>query len=72
MEENKLVPKKLGFFQRIRKAFYLRGMNAKKANKYYSLPSSLYLTISSRIVKYYRKLCGKFVMFAQIPSIFDH
>lgn len=41
MEENKLVPKKLGFFQRIRKAFYLRGMNAKKANKYYSLPDYL-------------------------------
>lgn len=41
MEENKLVPKKLSFFQRIRKAFYLRGMNAKKANKYYSLPDYL-------------------------------
>ena len=38
MEEKGLVKKKLGFFQKIRKAFYLNGMNARKASKYNSLP----------------------------------
>lgn len=41
MEENGLVKKELGFFQRIRKSFYLRGMDSKKAGKYYSLPDYL-------------------------------
>ena len=41
MEENGLVKKELNFFQRIRKSFYLRGMNAKKAKKYDSLPDYL-------------------------------
>lgn len=41
MEENSLLKKELNFFQRIRKSLYLRGMNAKKANRYYSLPDYL-------------------------------
>lgn len=41
MEENALTPKKLNFFQKIRKAFYLRGMNPQKARKYIGLPDYL-------------------------------
>ncbi len=41
MKENGLIEKKLNIFQKIRKAFYLRGMNGKKANQYYKLPDYL-------------------------------
>lgn len=41
MEEKGLVERKLNIFQKLRKSFYLRNMNVKKARKYTDLPEYL-------------------------------
>ncbi len=49
MESKDLQPVKLGFFQKLRKNFYLRGMNLKKAANYTKLPP--YLMTNSEVIE---------------------